>query len=123
MFGKKEKIEVKFASRSDAFAYMLAYLIERGSEPMEAAEKADSFASIFAKNMGLPEKIEPPKDGVEKYLHSIDKVVTYCDQHPKAIDMITGVATFIVGAVAGKKADSNTKEIPNIEPIDFDNID
>ena len=37
--------------------------------------------------------------------------------------MITGVATFIVGAVAGKKADNNTKEIPNIEPIDFDNID
>jgi hypothetical protein len=122
MFGKKEKIEVKFSSRAEAFAFMLAYQVERCSDPMEAAEKADAFASIFAKNMGLPEKIEPPKEGVEKYLQSIDKVVSYCDEHPKAIDMVTGVATFILGAVTGKKA-GQTQELPKGEDIDFDNID
>lgn len=122
MFGKKEKIEVKFATRAEAFAYMLAYQVEKGSEPMEAAEKADVFASIFAKNMGIPEKIEPPPEGIEKYIQSVDKVVCYCEQHPKAVDMITGVASFLAGFIGGKKVEQ-AEQMPKTEPLDFDKID
>lgn len=122
MFGKKEKIEVKFATRAEAFAYMLAYQVEKGSEPMEAAEKADVFASIFAKNMGIPEKIEPPPEGIEKYIQSVDKVVCYCEQHPKAVDMLTGVASFLAGMIGGKKAEQ-PEQMPKTEPLDFDKID
>jgi hypothetical protein len=123
MFGKKERIEVKFETRAEAFAYMLAYQVEQGVGPMEAAERADVFASIFAKNMGIPDKVEPKKEGIERYIHSIDKVVTYCDEHPKAVDMVVGVATFLVGTLTGKKAEQVADAAPVAEPIDFDKID
>lgn len=116
-FDKKEV--PRFSSRQDAFAYMLSIQLERGKEPMEAAKQADEFADIFAKNMGLPE--EPAKEGVDKYIAMVDKVACYCEQHPRALDFITGALTFVVGAFAGKKIEQASE--PPKEPIDFDKID
>lgn len=112
----------RFSSRADAFAYMLGVQLEKGREPMEAAKTADEFATVFVRNMGLPSAIEPPKEGVDKYMEIADKVMDYCEKHPMAVDMVTGVATFVLGAFAGKTIEKNSQEV-KVEPIDFDKID
>jgi hypothetical protein len=118
--------QLNFSSRAEAFAYMLRLQLEKRVEPMEAAEKANAFADIFASNMGLPVSVEPPAEGVDRYLQHIDKVVCYLDQHPKAVDMVVGVATFLLGAFAGKSAEQAAESAaptPPREPIDFDSLD
>lgn len=122
---KKEKPELRFSTRSEAFAYMLAYQLEEKANPMDAAQKANEFADIFAKNMGIPVNITPPAEGIDKYIQMADKIVCYCDQHPKAVDMVVGVATFVLGAFTGKKAEQAEENKPQQpqEPIDFENLD
>lgn len=120
-FDKKEV--PRFSSRQDAFAYMLAYQLDKGKDPMDAAKQADEFAGIFAKNMGLPQEVEPSKEGIDKYIAVVDKVACYCEQHPRTVDFVTGALTFVVGAFAGKKIEQASEPKPPGEPIDFDKID
>ncbi|MEG0560710.1 MAG: hypothetical protein RR513_09385 [Muribaculaceae bacterium] len=126
-FDKKKITEIRtdFTSRADAFAYMLSHLVEdKNTEPMEAAEKADKFADIFAKNLGLPEKIEIPKQGVDKYLSIAEKIGDYFDAHPKIIDIGIPIVTGLFGLFLGKKEqkveDHDTEK--QQEPIDFDKL-
>lgn len=124
IFGeKKEKPVLKFTTRAEAFGYMLAYQMDKGKDPMEAAKQANEFADIFAVNMGIPTKVEPQPEGVDKYLVSINKVVNYCEEHPKVVDFVAGAATFAVGAIFGKKANQEATEPPKIEPIDINQLD
>ena len=123
MFGdKKEKLDLKFSTRAEAFAYMLAFQLDKGKDPMEAAKQANEFADIFAVNMGIPTNREPQPEGVDKYLVSINKVVCYCEEHPKLLDFITGAITFAAGTFFGKKIDDKA-EPPRIEPIDLFKLD
>lgn len=123
MFGdKKEKLDLKFSTRAEAFAYMLAFQLDKGKDPMEAAKQANEFADIFAVNMGIPTNREPQPEGVDKYLVSINKVVCYCEEHPKLLDFITGAITFAAGTFFGKKIDDKA-EPPRIEPIDLSKLD
>lgn len=117
IFGSKEKLDLRFASRAEAFAFMLAFQMEKVKDPMEAAKLADEFADIYANNMGLPNRKEPPPEGVDKYLVSIDKVVAYCEGHPKVLDFVTGAVTFAAGTIFGKKIESES------EPVKFEKID
>lgn len=119
MFGKKEI--PRFGSRADAFAYMMAYLTEKGRNPMDAAREANEFASIFAKNMGMPDKTEPQAEGVDKYIQTFEKVCSYCEEHPRILEFAAGAVTFFAGLVAGKK-EEQTQEIRQ-QDIDFDKID
>jgi proline dehydrogenase len=122
--GRRTPEELRFTTRGEAFAFLLKERLEKGDDALEAAEKANHFAELFAQNMGLPEKAEPPVKGLDKYLQTVDKVVCYCDQHPKAVDMLTGVATFLVGALAGKTAEQATEPpAPPAPPIDFDKLE
>ena len=126
MFTKKEEARtLTFSTRAEAFAYMLSYqLNERKADPMESAQKANEFADIFAKNMGIPTIVEPPPQGVDKIIKSVDKVMCYCEEHPKAVDYLVGAVTFFVGLVTQKKLeDNNPPPKPQQEPIDFDKID
>lgn len=122
---KKEKSELRFSTRAEAFAYMLAYQLDEKADPMAAAQKANEFADIFAKNMGIPVNITPPPEGIDRYIQMADKIVCYCDQHPKAVDMAVGVATFILGVFTGKKAEQaeDCNAAKPQEPIDFENLD
>lgn len=122
LFGNKDKQELKFTTRAEAFGYMLSYQLEKGKDPMEAARMANEFADIYAQNIGIPAKEEPKPKGVEKYLVSIDKVVCYCEEHPKIVDFITGAVTFAAGTFFGKKVEE-ASEPPVIEKIDFDKLD
>jgi hypothetical protein len=102
---------------------MLEERLEKGDTAMAAAEKADRFASVFATNMGLPDTTEPPKEGMDKYLSALDKVVSYCDEHPKTLEFVTGAATFLLGALAGRASDQSQDPPPApLEPIDMDQL-
>ena len=95
-----------------------------GVEAMAAAKKADEFADIFAKNMQLPEKVEPQPKGIDKVLMSIDKVSVWVDQHPKIVEMIVPTVTFIAGLFTAKAATSAPPPAPTQnESIDFNTID
>lgn len=111
---------MQFTTRAEAFAYMLKYqLEEKRAEPMVAAEKANEFADIFAKNLGVP---DVPVKGVDKYMQMANKVVCYCEEHPKILEYAAGAATFLVGAIVGKKSEQND-EMPPQQSIDFDKIE
>lgn len=126
-YTKKKGFEASnFRSREEAFSAMLAYLIEdKKVEPMDAARQANEFAEIFAKNKGIPTKIEPQKEGVEKYLDMADKISIYIDKHPKLVDVAVPAFTFLVGLITGNKTEQNNQQeqIEQAhEPIDFDNL-
>lgn len=127
MFTKKEEARpMTFSTRAEAFAYMLSYqLNEKKADPMESAQKANEFADIFAKNMGIPTIVEPPPQGVDKVIKSVDKVMCYCEEHPKVVDYLVGAFTFAAGLITQKKVDNDTPPPPppKQEPIDFENID
>ena len=121
---KATEQQMKFTTRAEAFAYMLKWqLEEKKADPMEAAEKANQFAEIFAVNTGVPGKSEPEPKGIDKYMQMADKVVCYCDDHPRLVEYVTGAATFLVGLIAGKKIDNNSEPPPPVEPVDFNKID
>ena len=126
MWGKEDKpVQVPaFATRGEAFAYMLQQQLSVGVEAMAAAQKADEFAEIFAKNMQLPEKVEPQPKGLDKVLLSIDKVSVWVDQHPKVVEMIVPTVTFIAGLFTAKAAAPAPPPSPSQnEPIDFDKVE
>lgn len=126
MWGSK-KADVKdmqFSTRAEAFAYMLKWqLEERKADPMEAAEKANQFADIFATNVGVPAKAEPEPKGIDKYMQMADKVVCYCEDHPRIVEYVVGAATFFAGLVVGNKG-QQSPPLPQTqqEPIDFENV-
>ena len=122
---KEESRTMTFSTRAEAFAYMLSYqLTERKADPMDAAKNANEFADIFARNMGIPTIVEPPPQGVDKIIKSVDKVMCYCEEHPKAVDYLVGAVTFAAGLFTQKTLDNNnTPTKPQQEPIDFDKID
>lgn len=127
---KGPQVDMKFTTRSEAFSYMLMYMIEeKHADPLEAAQKANEFADIFAKNMGIPLKIEPEPQGVDKYLSMATKIANYIEEHPKVIEYGVPAFTFIAGLFTGKKVeqaidDHNTPNAGHIqhEEIDFDKI-
>ena len=71
---------------------------------MEAAQKANEFADIFAKNMGIPLKIEPEPQGVDKYLSMATKIANYIEEHPKVVEYGVPALTFVAGLFTGKKS-------------------
>lgn len=123
MWGKEREALPRFCSRSEAFAFMLHRRIEGGADPMSAAKDADEFATLFAKNMGLPEVIEPEPQGIDATLAAIDKVSVWVDNHPKVVELLIPTVTFVAGLFTGRKTDSPPPPPPRSEPIDFDNID
>ena len=125
MWGREKQEQLPmFCTRGEAFAYMLQQQLSGGIEAMVAAKKADEFAEIFAKNMQLPEKVEPQPKGIDKVLMSIDKVSVWVDQHPKVVEMVIPTVTFIAGLFTAKVAAPTPPPTPpQNNPIDFDKVE
>lgn len=122
LFSPNKKPELKFTTRSEAFSYMLMYMTEeRRADPLEAALKANEFADIFAKNMGIPLKTEPEQKGVDKYLSMATKIADYIEEHPKVVEYGLPALTFVAGLFTGKKVEQ--AEQPQFTPHPKDNID
>lgn len=127
-FQQKKTPDLHFTTRAEAFNYMLAYMMEeKKADPLEAAKQANEFAEIFAKNMGIPLKIEPDLKGVDKYISAAEKIGNYIETHPKVVEYGIPAITFIAGLFTGKKVedyqDRHDQEAPKPqEPLDFDKI-
>ncbi|MBO5865930.1 MAG: hypothetical protein J6Q73_07770 [Bacteroidaceae bacterium] len=124
MWGEKKVAQMPtFATRGEAFAYMLQAQLSEGVEAMVAAKKADEFADIFAKNMQLPERVEPKPKGVDSVLATIDKVSVWVDAHPKVVEMIVPTITFVAGLFTAKAAaPPPPPPMQCNESIDFENV-
>lgn len=125
---KKPQDELKFATKSEAFSYMLMYMIEeKHADPLEAAQRANEFADIFAKNMGIPVNVEPEQKGVDRYLSMATKIANYIEEHPKVVEYGIPALTFVAGLFTGKKVEQSTdnmnvmRSVPK-EDMDFDKI-
>lgn len=103
---------------------------EKHADPLEAAQKANEFADIFAKNMGIPLKIEPEPQGVDKYLSMATKIANYIEEHPKVVEYGVPALTFVAGLFTGKKVEQANDNMYGQRPvppqpqeeIDFDKI-
>ena len=120
-FGFTRPKEVpSFDSRAAAFDYMFADLVERGRDMIEAAEQAERFADIIAKNKKLPET--PPKElnGLEKGIGYVKQLAALKKENPEIWDMVTGALGGVIGGFSGG---SVAIEEPVIKDIDFESID
>lgn len=125
MFDKEPPIDsnkLDFKTRSEAFVWMLDYQIRKGIDPMSASEKANEFAEMFAKNMGLPLVLEPELKGVDKYISMAEKIGTYLEKHPKVIEYGIPALTFVAGLFTGKKVEDledHKREYKSVQNPDF----
>lgn len=53
--------------------------------------------------MGIPLKIEPEPQGVDKYLSMATKIANYIEEHPKVVEYGVPALTFVAGLFTGKK--------------------
>lgn len=121
MFSKKEDRQIPaFATRSDAFDYLMAELVGDGVDVEEAAQRANAFADIVAKNKGLPDLPEKPKSTIEKGVGYLQQVLVIKKEHPEIWELLAGLAGGAIGAFAGIKTTDPPAEIP--EPLDFNNM-
>lgn len=118
---KQPKPVPVFTSRSEAFDYMLSELVAKGTDMMDAAEKAAKFADIVATNKKLPDT--PPRE-----LNGLDKGIAYMKQlsaikseNPEIWDMVTGALGGVIGSFSG--GGKVQVEEPPLVDIDFENLD
>lgn len=129
MFGKSDKPNLEFSTRSEAFNYALNYLVNSEKEdPITASEKADKFADLVAKNNGLPDRIVPEPKGIDKYISMAEKIGSYLEAHPKVLDYGIPALTFIAGLFTANKVEQHNEEYHSIrerfdDPIRSDEVE
>lgn len=127
MFERKSERKVPaFKSRSEAFNYMFAELYENGADPINAAERANSFADIISTNLALPSEPEKPKSMVEQGVNMVKQIVVIKKEYPEVWDLIVGAIGGVIGAVAGTKAATDVNDdVQDVQPtpLDFENME
>lgn len=119
---KSERKTPTFKSRAEAFNYMFAELYENGADPLNAAERANSFADIVATNLGLPADPEKPQSMVEKTITIVKQVAVIKKDYPEVWDLVVGAIGGVIGAVAGVKATEPAEQEEERTPLDFENM-
>ena len=123
MFNSKpDRKTPTFKSRAEAFNYMFAELYENGADPLNAAERANSFADIVATNLGLPAEPEKPQSMVEKTITIVKQVAVIKKDYPEVWDLVVGAIGGVIGAVAGVKATEPADQEEERTPLDFENM-
>lgn len=112
-----------FKNRAEAFNYMFAELYENGADPINAAERANSFADIVATNMCLPSEPEKPKSMVEKGINMVKQVAVIKKEYPEVWDIMVGAIGGVIGAFVGNKSATIEQEEQKTIPLDFDNME
>lgn len=110
-----------FAYRSEAFDYCFAKLIAEGKEDVLAAEQAEKFADIVAKNKHLPDAPPPPMNALQKGVYYVKQIASIKEEHPEVWSLATGLLGGIVGGFTGGATASAIQEPPQ-ESIDFDKL-
>ena len=109
-----------FASRSDAFDYMFADLVDRGRDMLDAAEQAEKFADIIAKNKKLPDTQPKELNGLEKGIGYVKQLAALKKENPEIWDMVTGALGGVIGGFSGGGV---TIEEPVVKDIDFESLE
>ena len=123
MFNSKpERKTPTFKSRAEAFNYMFAALYENGADPLNAAERANSFADIVATNLGLPKEPEKPQSMVEKTITIVKQVAVVKKEYPEVWDLVAGAIGGLIGAFTGVKAAQPEEQEEARTPLDFENM-
>ena len=123
MFNSKpERKTPTFKSRAEAFNYMFAELYENGADPLNAAERANSFADIVATNLGLPKEPEKPQSMVEKTITIVKQVAVVKKEYPEVWDLVAGAIGGLIGAFTGVKAAQPEEQEEEKTPLDFENM-
>lgn len=120
---KSERKTPTFKSRSEAFNYMFTELYENGADPINAAERANSFADIVTTNLSLPNEPEKPQGTIEKTISFVKQVASVKKEHPEVWDLIVGAIGGVIGAVTGVKATQVEEREEERPPIDFDKLE
>ena len=102
---------------------MFAELYENGADPLNAAERANSFADIVATNLGLPKEPEKPKSIIEQGVNVVKQVVVIKKEYPEVWDLVVGAIGGVIGAFAGTKAALPDDPDEERESIDFNNLE
>ena len=102
---------------------MFTELYENGADPINAAERANSFADIMSTNLGLPKEPEKPKSMIEQGVNVVKQVVVIKKEYPEVWDLIVGALGGVIGAFAGNKAASDDVQDVQPTPLDFDNME
>lgn len=121
LFDNKIQIQAKFACSADAYVYILNYELEKGTELMKAAEKADLFTELYIKHTGIPKVIVPEPQGIDKTIIMIQKIIKVGKDNPEIIDILKGAAVFGAGMFTGKAVEDKREEDKE-EEIDFSHI-
>lgn len=120
----KERIIPSFASRSEAFDFMLAERLGKGDDYGEAADKADKFADIIAKNKKLPATPPKPKNGIEAAVGYIEQIVSVKREHPEVWELVVGgIGGLISGFSLLTNKGSKEGALPVPADIDFDKLE
>lgn len=122
IFDKRIKRVPSFAYRSEAFDYYFAKLIDDGKDEIIAAEQAEKFADIIAKNKKLPDSPPPPMNGLQKGVMYVKQIASLKEEHPEVWSLATGVLGGLIGGFTGI-ATVSTQEEPPQEHIDFEHLD
>lgn len=121
-YSKPERKTPTFKSRAEAFNYMFAELYENGADPLNAAERANSFADIVATNLGLPKEPEKPQSMVEKTITIVKQVAVVKKEYPEVWDLVAGAIGGLIGAFTGVKAAQPEEQEEARTPLDFENM-
>lgn len=120
LFDRNIKTVPSFGSRSEAFNYLLASLVADGVPIEEAANRANTFAEVVAKNMKLPNAPEKPKTTIEQGITMIQQVASVKRDYPEVWDLVTGALGGLIGSFAGASIAENN-EVQR-EQIDFEDL-
>lgn len=120
LFDRNIKTVPLFNSRSEAFDYLLASLVADGVPIEEAANRANTFAEVVAKNKKLPNVPERPKTTIEQGITVIQQVASVKRDYPEVWNLVTGALGGLIGGFAGATISENNEE--QRDQIDFENL-
>lgn len=121
LFVKERKQIPSFNYRTEAFDYYFTKNLEQGVDEIVAAENAEKFAEIVARNKHLPDAPQPPMNIIEKGVYYVNQVASIKRDHPDVWDLVTSVAGGLIGGFAGGATVTALQEPPQ-EKIDFENL-
>lgn len=90
---------------------------------MAAAKKADDFASVVARNKGIPDECPKPQTMMEKVVGYGKQIVTIKKEYPEIWDLAVGAIGGVIGAFVGVKATDVHDDDEQQKEIDFDNLE
>lgn len=121
LFDKEHKQIPSFNYRTEAFDYYFTKSIDQGMDEILAAEQAEKFADIVARNKHLPDAPQPPMSVIEKGVYYANQIASIKRDHPDIWDLLTSVAGGLIGGFTGGATVASLQEPPH-ETIDFNNL-